>query len=57
MNLSPEEFFMYLTVGLIILIPISARLYRYVTMKRTKEKLQAQIGRTSEEKRSSAESG
>jgi hypothetical protein len=57
MNLSPEEFFMYLTVGLIILIPISARLYRYVTMKRTKEKLQAQIGRTGEEKRSSAESG
>jgi hypothetical protein len=29
--MSPEEFFMYLTIALIVLVPISARLYRYFT--------------------------
>lgn len=31
--MSPEEFFMYLTIALIVVIPISVRVYRYVTAK------------------------
>lgn len=43
--MSPEEFFMYLTIALIVLTPIAARLYRLVTMKRTTERLREQLGR------------
>ena len=42
--MSPEEFFMYLTIALIVLTPIAARLYRFVTMKRTTERLRKQLG-------------
>jgi hypothetical protein len=45
MPVSPEEFFMYLTIALIVLIPVSARLYRRVTMKRTTEMLRRQFDR------------
>ncbi len=38
--MSPEEFFMYLTIGLIVLVPISARLYRYFTAGQVKRMLQ-----------------
>lgn len=34
MSVSPEEFFMYLIIGLIVAIPLSARFYRYLTAKR-----------------------
>lgn len=45
MTVSPEEFFMYLTIGLIVVIPVSVRLYRYATAKRTKHMLREQFGR------------
>lgn len=42
--MSPEEFFMYLTIGLIVLVPIGARLYRRMTLRRTQAMLQEQFG-------------
>jgi hypothetical protein len=42
MRVSPEEFFMYLTIALIVLVPISARIYRYFTLKRVKDMLREQ---------------
>lgn len=39
-----EEFFMYLTIGLIVAAPVVARLYRWVTLKRTTRMLQDQFG-------------
>ncbi len=47
MSVSPEEFFMYLIVTLIIVIPVSARLYRYLTAKRTAQMVDEQFGRSS----------
>ncbi|MEW6542133.1 MAG: hypothetical protein AB1411_00820 [Nitrospirota bacterium] len=44
MSVSPEEFFMYLTIALIALVPISARLYRYFTAGRTKRMLREEFG-------------
>jgi hypothetical protein len=43
-RVSTEEFFMYLTIALIVLVPITARLYRYVTMKQMKRTLHEQFG-------------
>lgn len=48
MRVSTEEFFMYLTIALIVLVPISARLYRYMTAKQMKRTLQEQFGRSHE---------
>ena len=45
--MSPEEFFMYLTIGLIVLVPISARLYRYFTAGRVKRMLREEFGKES----------
>jgi hypothetical protein len=39
-----EEFFMYLTIGLIVIAPLAARLYRRATLKRTTQMLQDQFG-------------
>ena len=47
MSVSPEEFFMYLIVTLIVVIPVSARLYRYLTAKRTAQMVDEQFGRPS----------
>lgn len=44
MRVSSEEFFMYLTIALIVLVPLSARLYRRMTMKRTAAMLREQFG-------------
>jgi len=44
-DLSPEEFFMYLTIGLIVVAPIMARLYRRMTLRRTQAMLREQFGR------------
>lgn len=44
MTISPEEFFMYLTIALIVLIPLSARLYRYLTMKQVTRMMREQFG-------------
>ena len=38
-SISPEEFFMYLTISLIILIPISVRIYRRIGLYRLKAQL------------------
>ena len=38
-NISPEEFFMYLTISLIILIPISVRVYRLFGRSRLRARL------------------
>lgn len=47
--MSPEEFFMYLTIGLIVLIPIAARLYRYFTMRQVTRMLRQQFDQTAEQ--------
>jgi len=44
-GVSPEEFFMYLTIGLIVVAPIVARLYRRMTLRRTQAMLREQFGR------------
>ena len=49
--MSPEEFFMYLTIGLIILVPIGARLYRRMTLQRTEAMLREQFGSSGEKDR------
>jgi hypothetical protein len=41
--MSPEEFFMYLTIGLIVLAPLGARVYRRVTLRRTQALLREQF--------------
>jgi hypothetical protein len=41
--MSPEEFFMYLIIALVVLIPISARVYRYLTIKRVKRMVREQF--------------
>ncbi|MBI3603707.1 MAG: hypothetical protein HY205_04580 [Nitrospirae bacterium] len=46
MRVSPEEFFMYLTIGLIVLVPVSARLYRYFTAGQVKRMLREEFGKT-----------
>ena len=43
--MSSEEFFMYLIIALIVLVPISARIYRYLTMKQVKHMLHEQFQR------------
>jgi hypothetical protein len=48
MNLSPEEFFMYLTIALVILVPASARVYRYLTAKQVTRMVHEEFGRKSE---------
>lgn len=44
-KVSTEEFFMYLTIALIVLAPITARLYRYLTVKQMKRTLHEQFGK------------
>jgi len=43
-DISPEEFFMYLTIGLIIVIPISVRIYRRLVISRLKARLREKDG-------------
>jgi hypothetical protein len=43
MGVSPEEFFMYLTIGLIVIAPIGARLYRRMMLQRTQKMLREQF--------------
>lgn len=49
--MSPEEFFMYLTIALIVLIPISVRLYRYLNAKQVKRMLREQFGSSVEKRK------
>ncbi|HEV8243586.1 MAG TPA: hypothetical protein VGQ07_06300 [Nitrospirales bacterium] len=39
-GISPEEFFMYLIIGLVFVIPISVRIYRRLMIGRVKAQLQ-----------------
>lgn len=41
--MTPEEFFMYLIIALVILAPISARVYRRLTLHRTTRTLREQL--------------
>ena len=41
--MSPEEFFMYLTIGLIVLAPVAARVYRRITWRKTQVMLREQF--------------
>lgn len=50
-GVSPEEFFMYLTIGLIVTAPIVARIYRRMTLRRTQEMLREQFGQPGEKDR------
>lgn len=45
--MSPEEFFMYLTIGLIVVVPIAARVYRRMTLRQTERMLREQFGEKS----------
>lgn len=54
MAVSPEEFFMYLTVALIVLIPLAARVYRSVTARQVKRMLRVQLGQQEEGKTTGA---
>ena len=38
-GLSPEEFFMYLIIALVVIIPVSVRIYRRLRMSRLKAQL------------------
>ena len=42
--MSPEEFFMYLTIALIVIAPVGARLYRLFTLRKTQAMLREQFG-------------
>ena len=41
--MTPEEFFMYLIIALVIVTPIGARLYRRLTLNRTTQLLREQL--------------
>lgn len=41
--MTPEEFFMYLIIALVILAPIGARLYRRLTLNRTTQMVREQL--------------
>ncbi len=45
--MSPEEFFMYLTIALVVVVPVAVRVYRRMTMKRTTQMLREQFGQAS----------
>ncbi len=48
--MTPEEFFMYLIIGLVIIAPIGARLYRRLTLNRTTRMLREQLKQSQEPK-------
>ena len=50
MRISSEDFFLYLTIALLIVMPVSVRLHRYLTRNRTAKLLREQFGQSSEQK-------
>ncbi|MDP9131663.1 MAG: hypothetical protein M3M98_00830 [Nitrospirota bacterium] len=44
--MTPEEFFMYLIITLVVITPIAARLYRRVTLNRTTRMLRDQLNKS-----------
>ena len=53
--MSSEEFFMYLTIALIVLVPLSARVYRYFAARQIQRTLQEQFGTRPAEPKDDAE--
>lgn len=45
--MAAEEFFMYLTIALVFIIPITVRVHRYLTRDRTAKMLREQFGQPS----------
>lgn len=45
---------MYLTIGLIVIVPIGARIYRLMTLRRTQKMLDEQFGSSSSKDRGAA---
>ena len=43
-GVSPEEFFMYLTIGLIVVVPLSVRVYRRLMIGRVRKQLRSKDG-------------
>jgi hypothetical protein len=50
--MTTEEFFMYLTIGLILVIPISVRIQRYLAKDRTARMVREQFGNLESSKKS-----
>ncbi len=48
---------MYLTISLVILVPVGARIYRRLTLKRTTRMLKEQFGSTQAKKIDSGSAG
>ena len=44
--MTPEEFFMYLIIALVIAAPIGARVYRRLTLNRTTRMLREQLNQS-----------
>ena len=44
--MTPEEFFMYLIIALVIMASIGARLYRRLTLNRTTQMLREQLNQS-----------
>ena len=44
--MTPEEFFMYLIITLVVIAPIGARLYRRLTLNRTTRMLRDQLNQS-----------
>ncbi|MBA2485636.1 MAG: hypothetical protein H0V35_05985 [Nitrospira sp.] len=44
--MTPEEFFMYLIISLVVITPIAARLYRRLTLNRTTRMLRDQLNQS-----------
>jgi hypothetical protein len=44
--MTPEEFFMYLIIALVVVAPIGARLYRRLTLNRTTQMLREQLNQS-----------
>jgi hypothetical protein len=44
--MTPEEFFMYLIIALVIMAPIGARVYRRLTLNRTTRILREQLNQS-----------
>ncbi len=55
MSISTEEFFMILTIGLIVIIPVSVRLHRYLTRGRATKMLREQFTQQAEREGSHGE--
>jgi len=49
--MTPEEFFMYLIIGLIVIVPIGARIYRRLTLGRTQSMLRKQFSEQGQRER------